>query len=376
MSKNIIFCADGTWNNPRQDENNDHTPDPTNVFKLFLSLDGSISTDSILSGDEQEKELTTNGVRQIAKYIHGVGDARNPIIKLMGGAFGSGLISRIVRGYTFISRNYKQGDNIYIVGFSRGAYTARALAGLIASQGLLSTEITKDQELAYRRGAEAWFRYRSKSAPSLLARIISDLPAFISQDNLDEAKDLISARIKAVGVWDTVAAIGVPVFDLTGDRIDPFEFASTELNAKVEFGFHAVALDEQRDDFTPTLWQPSEKVIQMLFSGAHADVGGGYPTTDHESELSDIALVWMIEKLKDVGVVFLADYAASLHPKATGVAHKPWLHPPFNLALHKPRIFPKNVLSLDKSVNARIQAGDVIAEPNTPAEPYQPTNIP
>ncbi len=375
MSKNIIFCADGTWNNPRQDENNDHTPDPTNVFKLFLSLDGSISPDSIRFGDEQEKELTTNGVRQIAKYIHGVGDTRNPIIKLMGGAFGSGLISRIVRGYTFISRNYEQGDNIYIVGFSRGAYTARALAGLITSQGLLSTEITKDQELAYRRGAEAWFRYRSKSAPSLLARIISDLPAFISQDNLDEAKDLISARIKAVGVWDTVAAIGVPVFDLTGDRIDPFEFASTELNAKVEFGFHAVALDEQRDDFTPTLWQPREKVIQMLFSGAHADVGGGYPTTDHESELSDIALVWMIEKLKDVGVVFHADYAASLHPKATGVAHKPWSHLPFNLAPHNPRSFPKN-MRLHDSVNARKNAGNVIAEPNTPAAPYQPTNIP
>jgi hypothetical protein len=84
----------------------------------------------------------------------------------------------------------------------------------------------------------------------------------------------------------------------------------------------------------------------------------------------------MIKKLKNVDVVFHADYDASLHPEPTGVAHKPWLHPPFNLALHKPRIFPKNVLSLDKSVNARIQAGDVIAEPNTPAEPYQPTNIP
>jgi hypothetical protein len=114
----------------------------------------------------------------------------------------------------------------------------------------------------------------------------------------------------------------------------------------------------------------------VLFSGAHADVGGGYPTTGHESELSDIALVWMIEKLKDVGVVFHADYAASLHPEPTGVAHKPWLHPPFNLALHNPRIFPKNVLSLDKSVNARIHTENVIAEPHTPPESYQPTNIP
>jgi uncharacterized protein (DUF2235 family) len=129
MPKNIVFCADGTWNNSNEDENVDRTPDPTNVYKLFLCLDGTLSVDSLRDADEQEKELITDGnTQQIAKYIHAVGDSRNPIIKLLGEAFGVGVIARVVRGYTFISRNYEPGVNIVIVGFSRGAYTARALA--------------------------------------------------------------------------------------------------------------------------------------------------------------------------------------------------------------------------------------------------------
>ena len=111
--------------------------------------------------------ITDGQTQQIAKYLHGVGDSRNPIIKLLGGAFGVGVIARVVRGYTFISRNYVPGANIIIVGFSRGAYTARALAGLIVSQGLLAASLTQDKELAYRRGAEAWYRYRNASMISL-----------------------------------------------------------------------------------------------------------------------------------------------------------------------------------------------------------------
>ena len=133
MSKLIIYCADGTWNGPGQDENDDREPDPTNVYKLFVGLAGQPATET-RDADEQEKELRQNGRSvQVAKYVHGVGDSRNPIKKLMGGAFGAGTISRIVRGYTFISRNYESGDHIVVAGFSRGAYTARALAGLIGS---------------------------------------------------------------------------------------------------------------------------------------------------------------------------------------------------------------------------------------------------
>src|SRR5205085_2345443 len=123
MSKNILFFADGTWNGPGQDQDADGTPDPTNVFKLFSNVDGVDSPETTRLADEQEKQLRDqSGVLQIAKYLHGVGDSRNFLARLFGGAGGAGLVTRIVRGYTFVSRNYEVNDRLFIVGFSRGAY--------------------------------------------------------------------------------------------------------------------------------------------------------------------------------------------------------------------------------------------------------------
>ena len=301
MAKTIVFCADGTWNNPNEDQNQDQTADPTNVYKLFTALDGALTAQSLLLADEQEKELAEGGLTtQVAKYLHGVGDSRNPIIKLMGGAFGAGIISRIVRGYTFISRNYQPGDSIVIVGFSRGAYTARALAGLIAGQGLLNTPITSDKSYAYRCGAQAWYRYRRASLKNpfslaSLGEIVADLPAFLSQGQLKDADFIPIDAITAVGVFDTVGAMGFPDYAAGGERVDAFKFADTKLSAKVQHGFHAVALDERRSDFVPTLWEPAERIVQVLFPGAHGDVGGGYPATNRESGLSDVALAWILK---------------------------------------------------------------------------------
>ena len=95
MGKVVIFCADGTWNGPDQDDDNDGSPDFTNVYKLFIGLDGELSADTLLNAGEQEKSLIAAGRPiQVAKYIHGVGDSKNPIRKLMGGAFGAGIIAR------------------------------------------------------------------------------------------------------------------------------------------------------------------------------------------------------------------------------------------------------------------------------------------
>jgi uncharacterized protein (DUF2235 family) len=383
MTKNIIFCADGTWNNPNEDENADHCPDPTNVYKLFTYLDGALSLDSLLNADEQEKTLSDSGTtQQVSKYIHGVGDSRNPINKLLGGAFGAGVIARVVRGYTFISRNYEPGVNVVIVGFSRGAYTARALAGLIASQGVLAPEITADKELAYRRGAEAWYRYRKStiSNPFSLARlaeIAADLPAFVSQGSLKEG-DLVSVdRISAVAVWDTVGALGFPMYVARDKRVDAFKFADTKLSDKVVRGFHAVALDERRNDFVPTLWDPALNVTQVLFPGAHCDVGGGYPMINEESGLSDGALKWMIDQLAGVGVLFSMAQGFPIKPNPAGPAHEPWAHLPWTLpgVPLGARAFPKG-LPVDPSIPARIAAGNVIAEPGTDSHPYRPANLP
>src|SRR5262249_24206144 len=135
----------------------------TNVYKMFINLDGADDPDSALLANEQERRLVVDGATlQCAKYLHGVGDSGNYLVKLLGGTVGAGLIARIVRGYTFISRNYEAGDTIYIIGFSRGAYTARALAGLIASKGLLDARQydLDDRKAAYQRGAAVWYAYR------------------------------------------------------------------------------------------------------------------------------------------------------------------------------------------------------------------------
>ena len=108
MSKVLIFCADGTWNGPGEPDDDNTAAPPTNVFKLFLNLAGADLPDTMLLAKEQERVLKAeNGsVLQWAKYLHGVGDSDNFLAQLLGGTIGSGLIARIVRGYTFISRNY------------------------------------------------------------------------------------------------------------------------------------------------------------------------------------------------------------------------------------------------------------------------------
>lgn len=384
MSKHIIYCADGTWNNPDQDKDEDHSSDPTNVYKLFACLEGEASVESLRAADEQEKSLSENGVvLQVAKYIHGVGDSRNPIKKVIGGAFGAGVISRVVRGYTFISRNYEPGDDIHIVGFSRGAYTARALGGLIASQGLLVKALTADKETAYRKGSEAWYRYRKSSLSSKpsalahLAEVASNLPAFLSSNALRDQDLIPVGRIASIAVWDTVGAMGVPEFALDRRRVDAFQFADTRLSKKVANGFHAVALDEERHDFMPTLWEEADNVTQVLFPGAHSDVGGGYPTTNRESGLSDGALLWMMERLSETGVRFAVPSPIAIHPDPAGTAHKPWKHVPFNIpnAFNGDRSFPAGS-AVDPSVEKRMAAGKIIAEPGEAPEPYAPANLP
>ncbi len=372
MKKTIIFCADGTWNGPDQDDNNDGLSDPTNVYKLFCGLAGSLSIDSLREADEQEK----SGQGQVAKYINGVGDSRNPIIRMMGGAFGAGIISRIVRGYTFISRNYDPGDDIVVVGFSRGAYTARALAGLIVSQGLLANHLTHNKEDAYQWGTTAWYQYRKKAGAIRLVEVIKYLPAFVSMRYLRKSDLVKVKKIKAVAVWDTVGALGIPSY-IGNERTDAFRFTNTKLSPIVENGFHAVALDEQRVDFTPTLWEPRAKIEQILFPGAHADVGGGYTTTNHESGLSDVALGWMVEQLNTVDVRFSQPIYTPFSPDPRGTAHKPWQHWPFNrVGKTKLREFKGTEIHEHPVVAKRMEAGPVVHEPGENPSPYAPSNRP
>jgi glutathione S-transferase len=119
MSKNIVFCADGTWYHTSDPDDEYGGADACNVYKLYLKLECELDAGSVRLADEQEKTLRAadNSVAQVAKYLHGVGDSRNFLVKALGGAVGAGLIARIVRGYTFVSRNYAEGDRICLVGF-------------------------------------------------------------------------------------------------------------------------------------------------------------------------------------------------------------------------------------------------------------------
>src|SRR5262249_30843198 len=270
-------------------------------------------------------------------------DARNVVRKVLGGVFGVGVIARIVRGYTFISRSYQPGDAIYLLGFSRGAYTARALAGMIARVGLLDPQRydVNDKEEAYRRGVVAWHRSKGitlaghSSVTSLANRFLDFVESFVARGALSNADLIANVPIKAVGVWDTVGSMGVPLY-LRDKRYDIFQFTDTKLSEQVERGFHAMAIDEQRADFPVTPWERRIGIEQVWFVGAHADIGGGYVET--ESRLSDVALQWMMHKMTEVGVRFATPLTRVPNCQCgTQAIHRPWDNPPFNLLAQTPR---------------------------------------
>lgn len=380
MAKNIIFCADGTWNNPGESTDKDNVS--TNVYALFNLLKGKlISSTKFLdsTGDilELEKSVVENGTTlQIAKYINGVGNSKNKILKLLGGGFGSGLVARVVRGYTFISRNYEPGDAIYIVGFSRGAYTARALAGLIAAQGLLKNKFNRSSADAYKLGTCAWYHYRKENnggfslADFTTAIANFDMREFLLADSIDPNDFAPVAKIKAVGVWDTVGSMGIPKYDTKDAKlVDTFRFANTKLSNKVQLGLHAIALDEQRLLFTPTLWDAAGNVAQMVFAGGHADVGGGYA----EKGLSDITLEWFVERLGSVGMRF-DDFAGKLHPNESAPAHQEWRHITTGTGI---RIFKlSSEIVAHASIAARMALAGVQQHLGDIATPYRPKNWP
>ena len=263
MPKNIIFCADGTWNHPG--ETDDGLPADTNVYKFFKALEQSAA--------------------QAPHYDDGVGADGTPIDRLLGGAIGDGLFKKIRDGYTVIARGYADGDRIYVFGFSRGAYTARSLAGMIAICGLpapgkFTDQTTSDAFAAYRAGP---------SRKPLLDKFTADYAAR-------------QVGIAMVGVWDTVGSLGIPgdLFDAL--NVGVYGFLDTSLHPNVQAACHAVSLDERRREFPPTLWTQTagREIDQLWFAGVHCDVGGGYA----ETGLSDITLGWMMAKAGAKGLTF------------------------------------------------------------------------
>ncbi len=387
----ILFLADGTANGPGEVDSGG-APDPTNVFKLFLRLSPQRSQSPIA---ELESVATdANGIPiQKAKYVDGVGVDGNPAQVLMGQAAGSGLVTRIVRGYTYLSRTYRDGDELFLVGFSRGAYTVRALAGMIVRHGLLDPARydPNDREAAYRLAAGAWYQYQrtisaNHGALGDFEKFALEIPGIFDTASIHYRP---VTHIEAVGVWDTVGSFMTSaIFDAAGGTGDLFPLANTQLSKTVTNGYQAVSLDEQRDTFQPVLWDAPENVEQCLFPGVHADIGGGYSIARGEAELSDITLDWMTHRLQQHGVLIFSNSIFGHSPNPTGIAHQQWRYPPWATMRfgHAPRRFANRPdLMIHPAVRQRERAPKVTFDPggrilldSLPpiVAPYRPLNLP
>ncbi|WP_374652339.1 DUF2235 domain-containing protein [Dongia sp.] len=295
-TKRLIVCFDGTWNTPE---------DSTNVIRLFQAV-----------ADEQ-----SGAEEQLKFYDMGVGTDTET--RLRGGLFGAGLGENIRQGYAWLCRNYAplsasvdaegfvDGPDIYLFGFSRGAFTARSLGGLIARCGLVRAGLLRgakiDKATRWKPGrfdreqrddprvAEAWRLYRQDLAQG------RDDPSVVSF----RRANCHNVRIKMIGVWDTVGALGVPTISTVTQPIrrQRYSFHDLSLSPLVENAYHAMAIDEHRADFNIALWdsfdpQHTRDIEQRWFPGAHANVGGGY----EDDNLADISLNWMIGKAAGLGL--------------------------------------------------------------------------
>ena len=322
-----VVCLDGTDQVKLQAH-------PTNISKIFDALGGS-------AVDAGNGSWETVAPDLCGKYLPGVGSQGDLILRALGNAFGDGIAEPIVRGYTFLSRQFRAGDQIVITGFSRGAAAARALAGFIAGCGLLDPAKypAGDSHAGYLRAIAAWYAYR-REKPDLAnqARLaLMELKLGMVFPRLEPADFVPVPAITAVGVFDTVSSLGLPHVDAQGDAVFDFTICDSTLSPKVQHGFHALAADETRDLFAPTFWAARDDVVQEIFPGAHSNVGGGYP----ERGLSDGALSWMLDKLKSVGVACdPARVQPSLAPNPLDPARDEAVVFPFKDTPRRPRRFP------------------------------------
>ena len=382
MPRNLIYFSDGTWQSP-------DSPNQSNVFKLFNALAGANTLGAPTDLEQERQSPPAEGaIEHIAKYIDGVGADGNWLEQQIGGSIGVGLITHVLRGYTFLSRNYQEGDRLFLVGFSRGSYTVRALAGLIATKGLLAWQAlglsqgATDQS-GYQLAAKAWSDYiiarqQTNGTANALGRIesiLADVPT-VFVGLLDRPIFNAKTDIAAIGVFDTVGALGIPEMDNNLDaRIDVLRFVDTSLSDEVAEAFHAVAIDEQRIDFTPTLWDAREGITQVLFPGAHADVGGGYPLND-QSRLSDAALEWMAQNLQDLGINVTVPPAPA--DAALGPQHEPWKSSVWTARPVGPRLFPPlgAQLALSGTALTRLTQEVTVIPGTTTPQPRQVPYVP
>jgi uncharacterized protein (DUF2235 family) len=270
MSKRLIVLCDGTWN--RAENLDRHKRKPTNVVKIARAI----------------QPVALDGTTQVTYYDEGVGN--NPgLDRWLGGGLGAGLDRNIREAYRFLLYNYTLGDSIFFFGFSRGAYTVRSLAGFIQHLGLLP----KIHDFFV---PEAYALYRQRPPAE------EDQTAWQQKVGAFRVKhEARTIAIKFVGVWDTVGALGVPLSLFTLFNRRRYHFHDARLCPIIQHAYHALAIDEQRRTFQPTLWEnpcSGQVLEQRWFAGVHTNVGGGY---EHDG-LANCSLHWMKEKAVALGL--------------------------------------------------------------------------
>lgn len=272
QSKNIVLLSDGTGSSGGEGL-------CTNVWRTYLAIERHPAA----------------GREQLAFYDDGVGTEDFKLFRALGGAVGWGLGRNIRQLYTALARNYVPGDQIYVLGFSRGAYTVRLLAGLICRFGVIDA---------------------ARLSPDRLEKLVSDAYQLYHRGEDEhitafqcEHCHAGETRVRFVGVWDTVDAVGVP-FDWMRnwiDRIFKYRFGDYKLSPRVDKGCHAISIDDARITFHAELWDERDescaegaepRIEQLWFAGVHANVGGGYP----KDQLALVALGWMWAKASSCGL--------------------------------------------------------------------------
>lgn len=325
---NIVVCADGTWNRPEEDLSNDEA---SNVLKLARGVSPS-------HGDK----------RQHVFYDWGLGSYHH---QTSAGLAGRGIHKNIVDGYRYIVHNYAPGDRIFLFGYSRGAYTVRALSGLINNCGII-------RRVDARLVTDAWKIYKSPEPGNHPNGAAAQ--AFRTQHSHD------SRTVHFVGVWDTVGALGIP-FSLMGLFDGDDEFYDNRMGDNVDTARHALAIDEQRQDFEPTLWQPRDGVDlkQIWFAGCHGDIGGGHAPDQDGACIADVAFKWMLDEASNAGLgtedhvddLMTDGTLAQIHPSRTGLFRvRPALERPLDPAGVDTRLHP--------SVQTRYESDGAYRPPN------------
>jgi uncharacterized protein (DUF2235 family) len=311
MARKLVVCCDGTWNTPRTE---------TNVFRTYRFLrEGLGSPAETGRGDGVRTCAGKAADGSEVELFYDAGVGTDWFSRLLGGGVGAGLSDNVRDAYHFLGHRFAPGSEIYLFGFSRGAYTARSLCGFIKAAGLLDKPSVND----------VWRTYVDRYVMAAAAHGSIGVAARPSGWDVDQIRGWIArkagavvghlggdvtalpthrdVRIKFIGVYDTVGALGVPIPAAARVNEPIVGFHDTTLGDTVQSAVQALAVDEKRGPYVPAVWTQAadavalagQSVLQVWFPGVHSDIGGGY----HDRGIGDITWDFMMRQAADRGLV-------------------------------------------------------------------------